>query len=170
MITVTLGGAGSKYVGFFGESEIDEASNSFFDEVGSTSGTPAAGQSREIDEPGYVFGDICENFGLSALDNSIGTLGPDDVSMAMAWHFVLADGEAGLVSFLISYEMPTSGFLLIHTDPDSQVSAYLSSRLTVRERQIPEPATAALLGLGFLSPSQARRRRSAMAQAGPPQV
>jgi hypothetical protein len=55
LLQVTVAVAGAHNVDFFVDHEIDEVTNTFFNETGSTSGAPAAaGQSWEIDEPGYV--------------------------------------------------------------------------------------------------------------------
>jgi hypothetical protein len=164
-IDVTLAGAGPRYVGLFVDHEIDEATNTYFNEFGSVTGAAAAGQTWEIDEPGYVFGDIWDNFGLSMLDNSNGVPAgsEDDVSMAMAWDFDLLDGETALITFLLSEMMPTAGFYLAQTDPDSLASVYLSSVFAIEGGgpiPAPVPATLALFGAGLIGLRLARRRAS----------
>src|SRR5690348_9370040 len=50
-IQFSINGSGPHYFSTFYDHEIDEADNTFFNELGSNSGVPAAGQSWEIDEP-----------------------------------------------------------------------------------------------------------------------
>src|SRR5688572_28622601 len=79
-ITFSLTGAGSHYFGAFLDHEIDEPINTFFNELGAVSGAPQAGQSWEIDEPGFgaIPGDIFDNFLGGTLDNSIGFAETED--------------------------------------------------------------------------------------------
>lgn len=164
IVDVTISGAGLHYVGGFFDHEIDESINTFFNEFGSASGAPAAGQSWEIDEPGYIFGDIYDNFLDSTLDNSnaIPFGSPDDVSMAMGWDFTLALGEEALISFAIIdfLSVPASPFFLTHHDPDSGESIYLSSTLDIRLSPIPVPAAIWLFGSGLLGLIGFSRRKT----------
>lgn len=75
------------------------------------------GLSWEIDEPGFVFRDIYDNFLLGTLDNAIGSPLPDDVSMALGWQFLLNPVEQGLLEFLLGTTPPV-GFHLRQFDPD----------------------------------------------------
>jgi hypothetical protein len=147
-LTVTVSGPGAHSVGLFVDHEIDEAINTFFNENGDAVGSPAAGQSWEIDEPGYVFGDIYDNILDGALDGSNGVPAgfEDDVSMAMGWDFVLADLPA-IITFNLSDTAPIGGFYLQQYDPDSDVSVYFSSSLTV----VPVPGAVLMgsIGIGF---------------------
>ena len=159
-LSIEISDPGSHFVSGFFDHEIDEAVNTFFNEIGSTVGSPALGESWEIDEPGFVDGDIFINFSDSnntngsSLDLGIGTsvFGgtpfPDDVSMAIGWEFSLSPGETGIVSFLLGLSAP-SGFHLVHHDPDTSESIYLSSSLQIQQSSpIPEPSTVLLLLFG----------------------
>ena len=173
VLKITVGGAGAHYVGAFFDHEIDQTINTFWNETGAQSGAAAPGQTWEIDEPGFVTGDIFQNLQDGTLDDGNGTsifgdtTWPDDVSMAMAWDFNLAAGETGIVDFLISDLQPSpgGGLVLSQTDPDSNHTLYLTSTLLKKPAggpAIPEPATVALFGLGLaaMAAAGARRRRS----------
>ena len=157
-IKVTISGDINHYFGAVFDHEITETGNSFFNESGFSSGTPNAGQSWEIDEPGFAGGDIDLNLIDATLDNSVGFPVPEDVSMAIAWDFVLALDEMALITFAISDIRPTGGFFLTHHDPDSNESIYLSSTLAISA--IPVPAAVWLFGAGLIaSLGMARRRK-----------
>lgn len=150
--------AGTHNFDAFFDFEIDEPANTFFNESGVAVGTVAAEQSWEIDEPGYVFGDIYDNLLASTLDNSNGVPAglEDDVSFALGWDFTLAAGETAFLNYVLSDIVPNTDFYLSHTDPDSQASLFFSSSLVIRDGNvpIPEPSTlllfgSSLAGLGF---------------------
>ena len=125
---------GSHYLSLYVDHEIDQDDNTWYNEFGSSTGTPASGQSWEIDEPEYVFGDIYTNFVARALDNMIynGTMsGPEDVSMALGWDLTLAAWQSATVSFTLSESQPNDGFYLTQSDPDSGGAVYFSSSVRV---------------------------------------
>jgi PEP-CTERM motif len=158
-LVVTIGGAGNHSVDFFADIDIDAAINTFFNEIAVTGGALAGGESYEIDEPGYLFGDIWSNFLADSLDNSNGLLGPEDVSAAFGWDFVLDADQIATIEFLVSDVMPTSGFFIAQTDPDSDYTLYLTSALQIEGGGggVPEPGTIVLIGIGLLSLTGARR-------------
>lgn len=144
--------------------EIDEFVNTFFNEYGATSGAPGAGLAWEIDEPGYVFGDIYGNFLAGALDgtNGVPVGSPDDVSFALHRQFFVDSGEVATVKFATKTTRPAGGFYLVQTDPDSASSVYFSSDLDINGGGgpvIPEPGTLTLLGLGLAVAARRLRRR-----------
>jgi len=172
-ISVTIAGMGDHFIGLFVDHEIDEGINTFFNETGMATGVPAAGQSWEIDEPGFGNGDIFINFTDSdnslgsRLDNGIGvsvfgtTSFPDDMAMAMGWNVNLAANESVTVKFLLDTFVP-SDFYLAHNDPDSSQSIYLSSSLSfkITPDAVPEPSTIILLSSGLIGIIALRKRQS----------
>jgi hypothetical protein len=164
-ITASITGAGDHNILVFLDIEIDEAINTFFNEFGSPGGpAPGPGFGWEIDEPGFVFGDIYVNFLAGALDglNGVPAGLPDDVSFALGRDFILGPDEVATLNFRTSRVAPDGVPYLIHTDPDSDVSVYFSSDLTIRgggEPVIPEPGTLTLLGLGLAAAARRLRRR-----------
>lgn len=73
----------------FFDHEIDESINTFFNEYVPGDNALAAGQTAEVDEPGYVFGDIYDNFLDNTLCNctDVTAGAPDDVSMGYGFGF-----------------------------------------------------------------------------------
>jgi hypothetical protein len=153
LLSVTVASPGVHEVLFYLDHEIDEETNTFFNELGDTGGAPGAGQSWEIDEPGFSAppGDIYDNWLNGSLDNSIGFLDPNDVAMALGLDFVLAAGEQAVVNFYTSTVNDAPGFFLRHFDPDSDLELYFWSSIQIERETVPEPGSLGLLALGLLT-------------------
>ena len=163
----------------FLDADIDRTVNTFFNEIGECvnlslpTGAPTgaiAATSWEIDEPGYLFGDIYANLYDGMLDNTnaVGRGVPDDVSMALGFYLGdLAPGETADITLFTS--LSNIGGLR-HEDPASGYAFYYNGYATVTGRDIdppqpapvPEPSTIVLMTLGLLaSPVLVRRMRRA---------
>ncbi|RYY52554.1 MAG: hypothetical protein EOO09_21075 [Chitinophagaceae bacterium] len=173
-ITIKFTNAGSHFAGLFVDHEIDEDTNTFFNETGTAVDTPMTGWSWEIDEPGFVFGDVLDHFTgsnatASLLDNTSGVPvgSPDDVSMALGWNFSLLTGESAMVSFTLSEAAPARGFYLGQFDADSNTTIYFSGGGMVNRpsSNVPEnvntgAALTSIAALGFLFRQWFKPKRS----------
>ena len=149
-LSITITDPGGHSVLVYVDHDIDDPP-SFDNETAVAAGFPAAGQTWEIDEPGFgssqngsagtqYFGDIfSDNFLMGALDNqrffdafdNQSLTPPDDVSMAMSRNFDLVDGETATVVFRLTETSEPQGFYLKHSDPDSAADIYFSASLVV---------------------------------------
>ncbi|MBC8228888.1 PEP-CTERM sorting domain-containing protein [bacterium] len=172
------GTASGSFHAFF-DLEVDETINTFFNEFGEadTFGTGINPNAFEIDEPGFLSGNIDWNFVDGNLDNfnNIPSDTPDDVAVALGWeNFQLLDGQSGLLTLVVSdlgmtvadlgLIDPTDVFTLRHLDPDSGATITFSGALEITGSPpspdvIPEPATFILLGFGILGLAGIRLKR-----------
>lgn len=152
----------------FFDAEIDQATNTFFNENGalvSVSGTGAADNLPdfwEIDEPEYVFGDIYTNLLNGSLDNSNNVPAglEDDVSLALG--FILGSFNPGdILEAVFTVSADNIGGLS-HTDPDSGITYFFNGVVNLipfndDPVSVPEPSTLVLF-LSFISCMFLRRR------------
>ena len=145
-------------VSFFGflDADIDESINTFFNESGALVSINGAGASDtaadswEIDEPGFVLGDIYDNILAGILDNlNAVTAGlEDDVSLALGFSIgTLLSGQSLLAKFDISLNNIGG---LSHTDPDSNITFYFNGSVALQYvNDIPEPGIFLLFVTGL---------------------
>jgi hypothetical protein len=161
-IQLVIDGAGAHSIAGFFDLELSDQSNSAFDDEGAALGSPDAGESWEIDEPGYAgytapMGDIYFNVFGGALENASNLVSPDDVSMALSMAFVLGATEQAVLTFSVTENDP-GGFRLRQFDA-SGADVYLSSGIRVVQRPVPEPFLS-LLAAAAVSAGAARVRRA----------
>lgn len=155
-VSVEITGAGSHFVFAYFDYEIDQANNTFFNELAEVFGTPDAGQSWEIDEPGFVFGNIYDNLFAGIFDNSndLDSIGREDVSFGIGWDFTLTDTQSAAVNFSLSDIAPSDGFYLRHFDDqvgpnfNQTSSIYLASSLNISNAPADPPPPAQVAAPG----------------------
>ncbi len=159
----------SSIVAFF-DHELSPGTTSFFyNDYGISGGTLSAGQTWEIDEPGYVFGDICLNVLSGSLDNenAVPEGLENDVSLAIGWSFTLSGNEYALIRWRMtpdpSFPAGYTGLYLAQINELSQETLYFTSTLDIYESDpapvpVPEPASMLLFGFGAAGVVAAGRR------------
>jgi len=142
------------FSGFF-DASIDELTNGFFNEQGNATGLDlgtgtgdSLADSWEIDEPGFIFGDIYTNLIDNMLDNSVGFSGLDDVALALGFNVgsLLVD-ETLVATFEVS-TIDNGG--LFQYDPDSDSGFYFTGSVIKQTIEVTEPKTLALFGFGLI--------------------
>jgi len=162
-ITNSTGGdiANSQLMGFL---DADIGGNEFWNEYGLQQGTFAADQSWEIDEPGWVFGDIYDHLqdtGVLDNTNNVPAAFPEDVSLALGFNIVdwLA-GETIVASFLIADTWNGQAGLAQFdvTDVNKTDGLYFSASIE-NIGVIPIPGTGGLMLSGLILMAVARYRQ-----------
>jgi hypothetical protein len=151
--------AGLTFLSYF-DGEIDETLNTFYNEFATTSGALGSGENYEVDEPGYVFGDVFAHAQAGALDgtNALPAGSPDDVAMSLSFAIgLLSPGQTARFEILLSEDGDTLGGFAIHQH-DVDVRSTTVITYSGAAFVVPEPATALLLGAGMAF--VAARRRS----------
>jgi hypothetical protein len=153
----------------FADLDIERNNNGFSNEFGNfvslatPPGAPAgaiAATSWEIDEPGFLFGDILTNTMNAALDNfnAVPNSTPDDVSLALQFPVgALAPGQ--LFNAQLRLDTTNIGGLR-QTDPDSSITIFFNGFVAKSSApppappppptpEIPSPSSLPLLLLGL---------------------
>lgn len=143
------------------DAEIDESVNTFFNEYGEAIGVTGSGSvdadpdTWEIDEPGFVFGDIFDHLLMGTLDdlNAVPIESPDDVAMALGFNLgTLNPLEAARVTVLLSEDGDSIGSLaLVHHDSDPGSTTFITLSGQSAVATVPEPSSLLLLGVGLLA-------------------
>jgi len=142
------------FSGFF-DASIDELTNGFFNEQGSAAGLDlgagsgdSLADSWEIDEPGFLFGDIYTNLIDNMLDNSIGFSGLDDVALALGFNVgSLLVNETLVATFDVS-AVDNGG--LFQNDPTSNSGFYFTGSIEKQAVAVTEPQSIALFVFGLI--------------------
>lgn len=151
----------------FLDADIDSPLNTYFNESGSLSSVPGTGASDnladswEIDEPGYVFGDIYDHLLNGYLDNTnnVSAGFEDDVSFALGFNLgdlLVGDTVTGL--FELS-RLDIGG--LMQLDAESADSFYFNGTVDVRSSEpvaVPEPPVIFLLLTSLLALLLSRKK------------
>ncbi len=154
----------------FLDADIDRDLNTFFNEYGTfislglppgSPGGAIAASTWEIDEPGFVFGNIYNNLLAGTLDNTNGvpSSAPDDVSLALGFSIgTLAPGSSFTITMRTSL---TNIGGLSQTDPGSGNQFFLNGYAETAgapTETVPEPTTAGLIAIGILALAVTRAR------------
>jgi hypothetical protein len=154
----------------FLDADIDREVNTFFNEYGEfislspPPGSPPlaiAASSWEINEPGFLFGDILNNLlsGTLANSNSVPSSAPDDVALALGFSVgTVAAGQT--ITGILQVSLSEIGGLH-QIDTASDYRFYVNGYAQVTETTadvVPEPATLGLTAFALVVLSRGRRR------------
>lgn len=147
------------------DAEIDSDINSSYNEsgrlvnIGGQGGGDTAPDTWEIDEPGFIFGDIYNNLFIGSLDNTNAIPAGSENDLALALGFYLGDlfaGDSWLMTLNIS---PFDIGGLAHFDAHSGIEFFFNGTAEVKRAvSVTEPSIAVLMLGGLLSLFANRRR------------
>jgi len=166
--------------GYFNVWFDESVSTPFFNEYGSTAGTPVSGESWEIGDSyaSTIFNDAAAgnlnstNMLQLGADNYLGTCSGacnGDVATALGYVFTLSSGYEEIITVNVSQTAPGSGFYLDQTHPSDPNNASASDvYFSLNAEQvptgnggpvIPEPSTWVLMLTGLGAAAARLRRR-----------
>jgi hypothetical protein len=166
-ISFTPGAPGNYFIDAFFDHDLQSL---FGNEIGTVTGTAAAGQTWQIDEPGAgaLSGDghVIANFFTDGFDNTnhIASNPPFDAALGMGFHFALTAGQTAAVAFSVTATPPPTGFYLSQIDPNDPTNRIsLSGNLDISgggQPTTPEPSSVAMVVLGAALMLSRRRLRA----------
>jgi hypothetical protein len=166
-IVITLGPGNGQYALAYMDYDLNFDAEGSYTDVGSVSGTPHAGVSYELDDPGAS--NIFSDFATNALTdtNNLGTPGTPanpccDVSWALGvGGLSVAPGQMATITFTVGTSPPAGGFYLQQSNEYDSETIYLSETTTVSPppSSVPEPSTLAILGTAIFGLALGRRRQ-----------
>ena len=144
----------------FLDAEINEGSGLWYNERGEAAVSPGGASSWEIDEPGYLFGDIYDHYLSGSLDHTVfngDASRVEDVSLALGFDFGnLNPGDRLVWDILLSEtEVAGWGTVLHQWDADAGPGGdnlYLAGRSRIDSsptEAIPEPSQLVVFALGL---------------------
>lgn len=147
----------------FVDAQIDVPVNTYFNETGQVIGSLGSGagdadpDSFEIDEPGYVFGNVFQNLLLGTLDNTnaLPVSSPDDVSLALGFQIgtLLPQQEATIRILLSEIQTSLGSFSLQHFDTEltsKDVLTVSGQSSVLNTSAVPEPSSLFLSTIGAM--------------------
>jgi hypothetical protein len=159
-LTWTTSTPGSYAFFSFFDHEIDESTNTFFNETAIAHGNlpsnnPSGPWFWQMEEAWGVWGDLYNEFSKLNYENKNGMTNPhefDDVAMGIGRKFDLVAGQQAIITLTLGLTAPNSEWYLEHFDPDSIASIYFSANFeTGPTGVVPIPGTLLLLGSGLLT-------------------
>jgi hypothetical protein len=153
----------------FFDHEIDETTNTYFNETARAHGSPPAYNPAgpwfwQMEDPGWNGGDLYHEFSVLNYENKNAFIDNNgiqlygDVGMGIGRKFDLAAGQQAIITLTLGQTPPASGWYLEQFDPDSHEFIFFSADFTVQGAPVPLPGTLLLLGSGLAAMAGLRLR------------